>query len=385
MARSSDEVALGLIGKLYDAAQDDRLWPELAQDLAAAFGSVSCTLQMRSNDGTMATMMAAMPDVSPLLLQEYEQHYAGLDSWVSGAARWNVGTVLLGSEVVPEAEFTRSEFFNDWCRRVGVRHLIGVAIPVGLEATAIIGMHRPGDAEDFAQHERDLLGHLKPHFARALAIRGRLTGLAVDHQAAQFGLEQFGGAVVVVDENSNLLHANPAAEAMLRMGDAVLLRGRQLVTRDVVAGRRLARLIASAAATAGGQSMAQGGAVRLRRQERSDLSIMVSPFRPARDAIGASVPAAILLLRDPELGTPSSLLLKDLFGLTAAEAAIAIQLAAGRNADAMARGGGVSVHTVRSHIRNLMAKTGTRRQGEVVALILRAAGPDPAGSVRGRT
>ena len=124
----------------------------------------------------MTMMMAAMPDVSPLLLQEYEQHFAGLDSWVRGAARWDVGTVLLGSDVVPEAEFIRSEFFNDWCRRVGVRHLIGVAIPVGSEATAIVGMHRPADIEDFSQHERDLLGHLKPHFVRALALRRRLTG-----------------------------------------------------------------------------------------------------------------------------------------------------------------------------------------------------------------
>jgi len=374
MAQSSDEVALGLIGKLYDAAQDDRLWPHLAQDLAAAFGSVSCTLQMRSNDGTMATMMAAMPGVSPRLLQEYEQHYAGLDSWVRGAARWGVGTVLLGSEVVPEAEFTRSAFFNDWCRRVGVRHLIGVAIPVGQEATAIVGMHRPGDADDFSGHERDLLGQLKPHFARALALHGRLAGLTLGYQAAQFGLEQIGGAVLVVDGDSNLLHASPAAEAILRIGDAVILRGRQLAARDVVAGRRLSQLIASAAATAAGVTAAPGGAVRLRRQGKSDLSVMVSPFRPAGDAIGAPRPAAILMLRDPELGTPSTLLLRDLFGLTAAEAAIAVQLTAGRTADAMARDGGVSVHTVRSHIRNLMAKTGTRRQGALVALILGAAG-----------
>ena len=374
MARPSDEVALGLIGKLYDAAQDDRLWPELAQDLAAAFGSVSCTLQMRSNDGGMAMMMAAMPDVSPLLLQEYEQHFAGLDSWVRGAARWDVGTVLLGSDVVPEAEFIRSEFFNDWCRRVGVRHLIGVAIPVGSEATAIVGMHRPADIEDFSQHERDLLGHLKPHFVRALALRRRLTGLTVGQQAAQFGLEQVGSAVLVVDGDGTLLQASPAAEAMLRAGDAVFLRGRQLAARDGAAGRRLAQLIAGTAATAAGHLMAPGGAVRIRRQGRSDLSVMVSPFRPARDGFGVSVPAAILLLRDPERGTPSTALLKDLFGFTTAEAAIAVQVALGRSAEAMAKDGGVSVHTVRSHIRNLMAKTGTRRQGEVAALVLRAAG-----------
>jgi len=59
--------------------------------------------------------------------------------------------------------------------------------------------------------------------------------------------------------------------------------------------------------------------------------------------------------------------LRTTFNLTAAEADIALQLAAGRTAELIAVARSVSVGTVRAQIKSTMSKMGVRRQIELVA------------------
>jgi DNA-binding CsgD family transcriptional regulator len=80
-------------------------------------------------------------------------------------------------------------------------------------------------------------------------------------------------------------------------------------------------------------------------------------------------------------------LLERLYELTPTEAALAIDLASGRTLAQAAKAREVSVNTVRTHLRAVFQKTGTRRQSELVRLLLtgpaslgaaaRAGGPRP--------
>lgn len=98
--------------------------------------------------------------------------------------------------------------------------------------------------------------------------------------------------------------------------------------------------------------------------------MLVAPFRPARDGFGGALPAAILFIRDPEAPTAARSILQGLFGLTPAEAAVAAALAQGRSADEIAVAHRIALNTARVHIRNILAKTNTTRQAQLVALIL---------------
>ncbi len=62
--------------------------------------------------------------------------------------------------------------------------------------------------------------------------------------------------------------------------------------------------------------------------------------------------------------------LQALYGLTAAEARLALGLAQGRGLDEMAAALGLSRHTVRTQLKQVFAKSGTRRQPELVRLLL---------------
>ena len=66
---------------------------------------------------------------------------------------------------------------------------------------------------------------------------------------------------------------------------------------------------------------------------------------------------------------PSVELIRSLFDLTPAEARVARGLAAGQTVRGMATESGTSTNTVRTHVNAVLAKTGYRRQSDVVALL----------------
>jgi DNA-binding CsgD family transcriptional regulator len=64
--------------------------------------------------------------------------------------------------------------------------------------------------------------------------------------------------------------------------------------------------------------------------------------------------------------------LRDLFGFTAAEARVANALLVGQTVEDISRETDVRCDTVRSHVKRMLAKTGTRRQGDLQKLLVKA-------------
>jgi DNA-binding CsgD family transcriptional regulator len=62
-------------------------------------------------------------------------------------------------------------------------------------------------------------------------------------------------------------------------------------------------------------------------------------------------------------------LVQSLFDLTPAEARVARSLASGKAVETIAADSGVSLNTIRTHVRGVLEKTGCNRQIDVVALL----------------
>jgi DNA-binding NarL/FixJ family response regulator len=63
--------------------------------------------------------------------------------------------------------------------------------------------------------------------------------------------------------------------------------------------------------------------------------------------------------------------LRQMFGLTTSEVAIAVALTSGHEVEEIARTRHVSPGTLRVQLKSIFLKTGVRRQSELVALLLR--------------
>lgn len=84
----------------------------------------------------------------------------------------------------------------------------------------------------------------------------------------------------------------------------------------------------------------------------------------------------VLLLIRLSTPTPRATGLRQVFGLTAAEAALMEALADGSELRQIAETRRTSYATLRTQLRSVMAKTATRRQGELIALAYQAAAID---------
>lgn len=379
--RREHQTAETLIGRIYDAALDPQLWPGVAPQVADAFGATSCLLQSQNRGAELFELLTSTANFAPRVLDAYSRYFYKHDLWVTRAAAKEVGRAFTSDELVPQREFVQSEMYVDWCRKLDIFHLIGAAFPVGVESGAtssgqgtlgIIGIHRPlGTAPFDASAKRTLQG-LLPHLQRALQIRQRLTDIAIERQASLDALDHLFTAILVVDRSAKILYANDRAAAVLRAGDALRSAGRRLTTVHRAKTDQLMQMIQGAADAAAGRNGSSGGGIAISREDQLPLSVLVAPFRPAQAGLGAPQPAAILFIRDPEAPTMSKLTLQSVFGLTPAEASIASALADGKALNEIAAAHAITQNTVRTHLKKILAKTGTSRQAQLVALLLRS-------------
>lgn len=304
---------------------------------------------------------------------------AAADTALWGAIRaLPVGSVVPSSALIPDREFARTILYNEGVRPLGVFHGLLVsplATPqrfVHLSTGRRLG-HGDYDAEDIAVMEM-----LLPNLVTALRVADRL--VAADLRAAGAGdaLDLLDAAVILVDAAARILFVNRTAEAMLAGNDGLGIDRDGICACSNGATRILRRLIARCADITmfnGGP----GGSIDVPRGERrSSLHVVVAPFRADAAQVdtawlGTARPVAMLMVTDPE--REHRIRKGDLrrrFGLTLAEADVALEILKGDGRDASAARLGISPATVRAHLSHIFEKTGVRRQAELVRLLMQS-------------
>ena len=114
-----------------------------------------------------------------------------------------------------------------------------------------------------------------------------------------------------------------------------------------------------------------GGMLRVTRRAQPPLAVLVAPLTTRLHPATVLKPAlALVLITDPANNPVlAGQALQQLFGLTAAEASVALALAAGRSAEEIAAERAVSLPTVRTQLRQMLAKTGALHLRDLVRLL----------------
>ena len=193
-------------------------------------------------------------------------------------------------------------------------------------------------------------------------------------------LQHFPHAVLLVDSHGAVTGFNQRAAAIVAQGDGLF------VWRDVLRCVRpadtvaLHRLIAAVAECDGRRGVAERYGMRLRRSGRRPLSVLVAPFRCQGVMKNGAVVIGVFVY-DPECPPAIDVhTLRDWYSLTPAEARVAVLLAGGHSVKDIVERLGIGTNTARTHLKSIFAKTETRRQGELIRLLLSspALPPEPA-------
>lgn len=133
------------------------------------------------------------------------------------------------------------------------------------------------------------------------------------------------------------------------------------------------QLNAAMARIAGGNT---GAAIRFGRRGERPLSLVIKPLPgPAPEASERHAAMALLLFADPARLPPiPPERLMQAYGLTGTEASVASLLLQGRALAQIAERLDIRLATARSHLKAVLAKTGTHRQSELVCWLLQEVG-----------
>lgn len=205
------------------------------------------------------------------------------------------------------------------------------------------------------------------NLARAAALSHSMPAPAPHAAAGLLRMDAMAPCVVVLDHGCTILHTNCAAQRELAAGVFKVRHGCIAATD---AGMQ-AHLVSAVALATGEPSSgpARASVVRM-GQEGAGWLCSVLPLHahdPLAHASDAR-PRALLLWSGPRT-VPNAGQLSAVLRVSASEARLALALAAGQTVKAFAQLQGCSLHTARTHLKNLMRKTGCSRQVELVQLI----------------
>lgn len=357
---------------LYSASVEPELWSAAATEIASAFSCGSSALFLRAPDGKGAHLTGITDNIRAEAAA-YHANYHTLDFWAQRCLSLGPGTVWLGEELMPESLVERSEFYNDWAKKTDSFYAAGGGFLVDTAAVGVFGLHRPKAAGAFDVGVKNDILRLFPHFQRAMQINRRLDGLELASRAALEGLERLAAAVIVSDASGFVLFANTRANRLLTEADGITVAQGYLKAARQQDTEALLKLIGTASMVPCARDVDPGGAMGLPRGERRPLSALVCPASRNGSSWGLPRrPGAFIFIRNPDDGGAiAARTIQSLLGLTVAESQLAASLAGGLSIEDVAAVRKTSLNTLRTQLKAIMAKTGTTRQSELVALIFR--------------
>src|SRR5689334_16235083 len=133
---------LALTDAIYDAAAGGTPWNTVERSLRSLMRAGTATLFVGDHASGRAELLwrEGFSDKDVVL---YHTHYRHLDLWTtrtaaavasSGQARdanAPIEVLIGGERRVPDAEYERSAFYNEFGRQHGMRYVIGTVVPLG--------------------------------------------------------------------------------------------------------------------------------------------------------------------------------------------------------------------------------------------------------------
>lgn len=358
---TEDEVT-SLIGQIYESAFDETLWVPIMNRMADAVGG-GATALIRKNLVT-GQGSGLYGRITEQQFTDYFGRFARANPLARAIAAIQPGSFLIDWQVIPKPDLIRSEYYNDFLLRREIHGVLGLMVwREGAEAAIINLTRQPGHGEYLPEHARRLSCFM-PHLRHAVGLAGRLVGMS--GRAALDAIQAWSGAALVLDGGGRLLYANYAAEQVLAARDGLgAIRG-ALTPADPVVAARLAAAIARASA-----EPPRGSEIAVPRiADPRPYLLRVTPCRPGHASLFPS-PARVVVTVT-EIGRRERLspeTLRVLFGLSRAQAAVAVQIAAGHEPREIAVALGVSLFTVRRHLADVMAKTETATRAQLARLL----------------
>jgi len=359
---------LSTIEAVHAAGLDPALWPRALEAIARTIGGHIATIEAFDKRSLQHRLFLhhGMP---PLHQVEYLDHYAVLNLRVPAHARGKVGDVIYDYAILDDEMMRRAPFYAEFLPRFDCRYFVAGIIASSQEEFAAVTVQRSPRDGHIDRAGIAAMKRLVPHVRQAFDVARRLKGASDGRQSLERALDWLADGVVLIRADGAVVYANETFRTMARRGDGIRLHKGAIEFASSETRDRFNAAIAAAVRLRGGDGKAvvSGDFVAARGANGPSYFISV---RPVSEPVGAAAERgaiAAVFVRDP-LGrnVAPTRTLREIFGLTEAEASLAQALQAGTTLADYARTRSLTLNTVYTHLRRLREKTGCRRMQELI-------------------
>jgi DNA-binding NarL/FixJ family response regulator len=369
---SIHERTLDVIQGFYGAAMDEALWPAALKDLADLTGSQVASFWVL--DGSQQPQLPTFIciNIDPENIKEYLEHAASIDPTVQYLVNHPQQSIVHDGLVISERDKDRHPYYDWHERRIDTRFRMVGQTRLTPGAQACVALHRTRKAGRYEPDDIKRFAVLHSHLERALAIGFRLASLGAKQQLTTEWLDRNPAAVLFLDARKRIIFANRSAQMLKCSGDGIRMGADGITLQQNRDNEKLQGLIAQALSPIAAPGGYSGGAMRaLRPSGKRPYGILVSPVSGQYPALAAVRPAVCIIISDPDSQKPlPKLQLQAAFGLTESEASLAALLASGLELRSAATKLGITYGTARTRLAEIFQKTETRRQIDLIRLLL---------------
>jgi DNA-binding CsgD family transcriptional regulator len=380
----SEGLALRLAERAYEAALDPSAWASFLEELSEGLGGAAIQLSLRMRGVELSGSAEATSDPGPVFRIHLDDRYhstflrlsIGDFPWASIDRRAVVkGFVRVMEMLDADTHLEQSEFYREYMEPQGLAlesPLCHVMASAEARPLAGVVVYRREGCRAFGPADFELLDLLVSHLGRAYRIHCRLGDARHEQHALREVMDRLPSGVILLDKDSRVVLTNRSAEQILAVADGIQLdRGRPRLA-DAQQDRAFQQLLEEAVRTRALRGRSYGKTMSVVRPSgRRSYASMVGPLLAPPPGTNLREAAAILFVADPEGSQISTTeVLEGLYDLTPAEAELLRLLAEGNSLEEVAGQRGVTINTARSQLKQVFAKTDTRRQGELVRLVL---------------
>lgn len=366
---------LDLISRIYDAALDQSAWADILDGMAKQCGAHGSAIGLADTHSPEVHIQKGSSVYSRSILEEYDRRFQAEDlEAYQNLSRYPAHRMISDTDLFsggkPDRELPALEFLHE---HLGIAHRAAARLNRDRAWVGVMTLQHHERHGPMTRAEAGIADLFLPHLAKATELTRPFTVLKSRFQAVMAALDRFHIGVVILSATGDAILRNRETERILDLKDGLSLdrSGRLLAAREADRSA-LRQAIETAAATAGAEGdRAETLLVLPRRSGGDPLLVEVAPIRGREGELDRGFSGAMVLIIDPtRTDKVSTEGLQALYSLTPAEAEICRLLVGGLDTGEVAETRNVSRETVRTHVKRLLEKTGTKNRVQLVRLAL---------------
>lgn len=365
----SPEDVADISSHIFAAALDQRKWDGVLKSINRCFPGVRT--HIFTQDTVLSTTTGFYTQgYDPAFLEQYSSYYADKNSWAPSFSSARPGSVLASEEMISKEDLRNTEFYNDWVKpQEDITGGGGAVIERGRTSSALFGGNiREKDREFLEPQWMDFTRLILPMLQCSWRINRALAASEIE-RILPAKARTANAAVLLTDQNDRPVYANKAAEEMFAARNTleVSISGR---LRIAGLAHRFGDYLNDGFPNFIDMPIADHARVWIGKLLPSTFETFDMSFNRA-----GFIPVKVIVITSQQKQPDHVSSLQRLFGLTVAEAQVALLISEGYDINEISKLRTVSKNTVRFQVKASLEKLGVRRQTELALIIARTVSP----------